>query len=454
MEIVLLIVGITTGCLIGFFVAKSSSSKLRAQLVAEHEKYELSISQLKENHSSVLSDRDKQIVDLGNKIDVLNGEIRQLTSAKVQAETEKSSLEKKLDEQAVNLEKQFQQMKEQFRNIATSVIKDNSSDISKLNTETIRNIIDPFKEQIDKFRDKVDQCYVDEAKERFSLQEEIKRLVEANRKIGEDATNLATALKGNSKMQGDWGEMILDDILLKSGLKDGIHYHKQEYTRDEIGRVISNDEGNKMRTDVIVDFPDGRKMIIDSKVSLTAYANCMNAEEKDMADRYLKEHLKSVTDHIDELARVDYSKYIADAPDFVMMFIPNEPAYYLAIKGNPNIWNYAYDRKVVLMNPTNLITALRLSLDLWRRDDQIKNLDKIVQTASTLYDKVVLFQDSMDKIGTNISALGRAYEEASGRFSTGKGNMLTTTQKLMKFGITPKKKLSVVSTEDDEKEIE
>jgi DNA recombination protein RmuC len=454
MEIVLLIVGIISGCLIGFFVAKSSSSKLGAQLAADHEKYELSISQLKDNNSSVLSDRDKQIVALGNKIDILNGDIRQLTSAKVQAETEKKSLEKRLEEQAANLDKQFQQMKEQFRNIATSVIKDNTSDISKLNTETIRNIIDPFKEQMDKFRDKVDQCYVDEAKERFSLQEEIKRLVEANQKIGEDATNLATALKGNSKIQGDWGEMILDDILLKSGLKDGIHYHKQEYTRDEAGRVISNDEGNKMRTDVIVDFPDGRKMIIDSKVSLTAYANCMNAESKDLSDRYLKEHLKSVTDHIDELTRVDYSRYINDAPDFVMMFIPNEPAYYLAIKANPNLWNYAYDRKVVLMNPTNLITALRLSLDLWRRDDQIKNLDKIVQTASSLYDKVVLFQESMDKIGSNISALDKAYEEAAGRFSTGKGNMLTTTQKLMKFGITPKKKLSVASAEDEDKEIE
>lgn len=249
-------------------------------------------------------------------------------------------------------------------------------------------------------------------------------------------------------MQGDWGEMILDDILIKSGLKEGVHYHKQEYTRSDNGSVAVNEEGERMRTDVIVDFPGGRKMIIDSKVSLTAYADYVNAEDATTAEKALKSHLKSVTSHIDELSQVDYSKYISEAPDFVMMFIPNEPAYYLAIQSNQNLWNYAYDRKVVLMNPTNLITALRLSLDLWRRDDQIKNLDKIVQTATILYEKVALFQESMDKIGVNLSMLSKSYDEAMGRFSSGRGNMLTTAQRLMNYGITPKKQLKTKEEED------
>ncbi len=450
MNIVFLIIGVALGFAIGYFAFRSNVTKINALLEAEKDKNAMALAQIKESMSSTVADRERIIVDMNLKVDRLNTEIKTLTSDKVQAETVKTSLEEKLRDQAASLEQQFQQMKEQFRNIATAVIKDNSSDISKINTESLRTIIDPFKEQMDKFREKVDKCYVDEAKERFSLQEEIKRLVEANQKIGEDATNLATALKGNSKIQGDWGEMILDDILQKSGLKEGVHYHKQEYTRNEFGQIMSNDEGGKMRTDVIVDFPDGHKMIIDSKVSLTAYANCMSAEDKNASDKFLKEHLKSVTDHIDELSRVDYSKYIPEAPDFVMMFIPNEPAYYMALSANPNIWNYAYDRKVVLMNPTNLITALRLSLDLWRRDDQIKNLDKIVQTATSLYDKVVLFQESMDKIGQNITTLGKVYDEALGRLSGGKGNMLNLTKKLMDYGITPKKQIKSKNVDEDD----
>lgn len=451
MEVLLIVfvfVGIIIGALVGVLMARLNTSRINAQLEAERDKNNRTATQIKEGYTSMLSDKEKQIAMLNQKVDTLELEVRALTKAKVQAESVNQALDEKLKSQAANLEEQFRQMKEQFRNIATAVIKDNSSDINKLNVESFRHIIDPFKEQMDQFRDKVDKCYVDEAKERFSLKEEIKRLVEANQKIGEDANNLATALKGNSKMQGDWGEMILDDILIKSGLKEGVHYHKQEYTRSDNGSVAVNEEGERMRTDVIVDFPGGRKMIIDSKVSLTAYADYVNAEDATTAEKALKSHLKSVTSHIDELSQVDYSKYISEAPDFVMMFIPNEPAYYLAIQSNQNLWNYAYDRKVVLMNPTNLITALRLSLDLWRRDDQIKNLDKIVQTATILYEKVALFQESMDKIGVNLSMLSKSYDEAMGRFSSGRGNMLTTAQRLMNYGITPKKQLKTKEEED------
>lgn len=449
MEILFLIIGLVVGFLVGYLLMKSAAVKLNAQLDAAQAGFDKNVAQLKDSHAQVLADKERQIGTLTQKINMMDDEIRSLTSAKTQAETKMEALNEKLTEQTANMEKQFQQMKEQFRNIATSVIRDNSTDISKMSIDSLRTIVDPLTVRINEFREKVDKCYVDEAKERFSLQEEIKRLVEANQRIGEDANNLATALKGNSKVQGDWGEMILDDILSKSGLTEGIHYHKQEYTRDEQGRIISNDEGGKMRTDVIVDFPGDRKMIIDSKVSLTAYSNYVNADSREQAEKYAKEHLRSVVEHIDELSRVDYSKYISEAPDFVMMFIPNEPAYSLAIQTNPNLWNYAYDHKVVLMNPTNLISALRLSLDLWRRDDQIKNLDKIVQTATTLYDKVSLFQESMEKIGGGLAAVSKTYDEAMTRFSEGKGNVLTTTQKLMKFGISPKKKLLVKDEEEE-----
>lgn len=450
MEITFFAIGILLGLLIGYLVMKSKVGAAAMQSDAECQQLRSNMQLLAGSHATALSDRDAHIAALTGKADALNATVLQLTAARTQAEAERDAALKKLDEQAAHLDEQFRQMEERFRNIAADVVKAGSTDITRLGTDTLRTIIDPFKEQLGQFRERVDKCYGDEAKERFSLQNEIRLLVEANQKIGEEANGLATALKGNGKIQGDWGEMILDTILQQSGLKEGIHYVKQQYIRDEFDHVATGDEGSRMRTDLEVNFPDGRKMIIDSKVSLTAYLSYVNAPDKDTADKALRDHLRSITSHIDELSKVDYSKYYKQAPDFVMMFIPNESAYYLATQANPDLWNYAYKRKVVIVTPTNLVTALRLSLDLWRRDDQIKNLDRIVQTATSLYDKVVLFRDSMDAVGRSLGNATAAYNQAMDRLGQGRGNVLATTQRLIKYGITPKRRISAPDTDDDD----
>ena len=298
-------------------------------------------------------------------------------------------------------------------------------------------------ENLKDFREKVEQVYDTESKQRFSLEERIKDLVELNNRISEDANNLTRALKGDSKIQGNWGEMILERLLQASGLIEGEHYFRQEFLKNEQGEMLTNEEsGQKMQPDIIVRYPDDREMIIDSKVSLTAYAAYNSAENKDEEARWLKAHLQSVRAHVDELSQKDYSHYDAKAPDFVMMFIPTEAAYLTAIKADTNLWEYAYKKKVVLMSPTNLISALRLSLDLWKRENQVKNVQDIIKRGTLLYEKIAGFTDTFLRIGDNLSGLQRDYDKAYNQLSDGNGSVVRQAELLRNMSLTPKKRIS------------
>ncbi|NLI34899.1 MAG: DNA recombination protein RmuC [Bacteroidales bacterium] len=336
----------------------------------------------------------------------------------------------------------------QFENLANQILKSNSSEFKEMSANSLKVLLDPLNDKIKDFKEKVEKCYGDEAKERFSLQQEINKLIQENQKISVDANNLANALKGESKTQGDWGEMILSDILQKSGLKEGEQYFPQNTIRDENGELLKSENEQLMRPDMVVVYPGERKIIIDSKVSLTAYVDYVNAEDKNMEKQKLKEHLASIRKHIDELSAKDYSKYDVKTPEFVMMFIPNESAYYVAVKSDPNLWNYAYQKKVVLMNQTNLITALRLALDLWRRDAQEKNIMEIVKVGSDLYDKFVLFTENFSKVGDSLDKARQCYDDAFGQLSTGKGNLIGRAERLRGLGISPKKALPKTESED------
>lgn len=343
------------------------------------------------------------------------------------------------------------QLNLEFEQIASKILEEKSEKFTNLNKNNLDIILKPLGENIDSFRKKVEEVYVTEAKERFSLGQEVKNLRELNDRLSSEANNLTQALRGNSKMQGDWGQMILENILERSGLTEGREYFVQEYLKDPDGNYYTGENGSRMQPDVIVVYPDKRKVIIDAKVSLTAYANYAGSDDPGEQKKFIGEHLRSVRKHIDELSRKNYQNY-ADTLDFVMMFIPNEPAYMLALRYEENLWQYAYEKKILLISPTNLIAALKLIVDLWKREYQNRNALEIAERGAALYDKFVNFVDSLTDIEIHLDKARRSYENAYGQLKAGKGNLIGQTEKLRELGVKAKKSLpqSLLNDLEDE----
>lgn len=451
----LLIFSLLAGIFAGWLWAGRKSSALEKELIAGQKELEL----LRR------SSEEKELLQQRTTAEQLE---RERVLAETRLEQERIAAEKRLADQKLYFEERLaerqqevealhQQMKTEFENLSNRIFKEKTEDFKALSSEQLGLLLRPLGENLKEFREKVDQVYEKESKQRFSLEERIRELVELNQRISQDAHNLTRALKGDSKMQGNWGEMILERILQSSGLVEGEHYFPQEFLKDEAGTPLLHEEsGQKMQPDILVKYPGSREMIIDSKVSLTAYTAFSAAEDDEEKARHLKAHLQSIRTHVEELSRKDYSRYDAHAPEFVMMFIPTESAYLLAIEKDPLLWEYAYTRKVVLMSPTNLITALRLALDLWKREYQVKNVQAIVDRGTSLYDKFVNFTDSFQRIGDSLGGVQREYEKAFRQLSEGPGNLVRQAEQLRGMSLTPKRRISsrLLQKEEGEEDAE
>lgn len=385
--------------------------------------------------------------DLKKEIELLSADKEQLRQeqlahvkevAELQAQIQaKEALLQSHQEELINTRNQ---LNKDFQIIANQILEEKTMRFTDTNRNNIEAILKPLNEKLSEFKSKVEETYDKESKQRFSLEERIKELVALNNQISEDANNLTKALKGSSKIQGNWGEMILESILEKSGLKKGEEYYSQETLKDENGNTITNATGGRMQPDVVVVYPGGRKIIIDSKVSLTAYVKYVEAETEEAKAAAEKEHLLSIRQHIDELSRKSYQDYV-ESLDFVMMFIPNEPAYILAMQLDSALWDYAYRKRILLISPTNLIASLKVVSDLWKREYQSRNAQEIAKRGSILYDKFAGFVDSLQDIGKNIERSQKAYDKAYSQLSEGNGNLIRQAEMLKELGIKSQKEL-------------
>ena len=375
--------------------------------------------------------------ELKKIIDKYNFQNQEFATSKANNE----ALNNRLETQKKEIEELGKKFNLEFENIANKILDTKSEKFTELNKTNIKSLLEPLGQNINEFKKQVNEVYKTESNERFSLGEKVKELALLNQVISEEAKNLTKALKGEAKTQGKWGEMILESILERSGLRKNEQYFMEHELLDENGKaILSDSEGKKMRPDAVIKYPDNRNVILDSKVSLNAFTRLIASIDVDEQRRELAAHISAIKNHIIALSSKGYDDY-DKALDFVMMFIPSEPAYIAALQNDPDLWNFAYDKRILLISPTNLITSLKLIVDLWKREYQNQNAVEIAERGAKLYDKFVGFVSNLESVG---KALDKAQENYNGAFkqlSTGNDNLVIQATKLKNLGLKNKKDL-------------
>ena len=394
------------------------------------------------NLQNLESSLSAQSEALSAQTEALNAERRAREAeqmARLKAETELAAEQRLMAEKIRSQEEVEQTMREQFKALAGDVLGEQSRRFKEENRESMDLILKPFKDNIVEFRTRVESIFTHQNEQSGVLKNELQRLMELNVQITTETTNLTNALRGNSKVQGDWGEVILETILDSSNLIRGVHYQTQQNVKDEAG--------NNLRPDVVLYLPNNKQIIIDSKVSLTAYVNYVSAQTEAERRVAMAAHLASVRQHVKELSAKKYQQ-LMQSPDFVVMFVPNEPAFLDALKEDHAIWSDAYDKKVVVSSPTNLFALLKLVDDLWRRDDQNKNQENIIKFGVTLYEQLVAFTSALEGVGASLDQARTKYDEAFKRLSTGNNNIIRVGEKLRKLGLPTTKRQSARLVEE------
>jgi DNA recombination protein RmuC len=389
---------------------KSVKEQLSAELISEREKYLKEINAEKEK----LSKADSRLAKAEQVF---------------QSQEEKSTT---LKSELENINKKYTT---EFENIANKILDEKSKKFTDQNKSNLEIILNPLKEKIKDFESKVEKAYKTESDERITLKAEIKNLIDLNKQVSEDANNLANALKGENKTQGNWGELILEKVLERSGLVKDQEYRLQFST--------NNDEGKRIQPDAVIMLPDNKHIIVDSKVSLVAYEAYVNSANAEDSGTFIKEHLSSVRNHIKLLSDKNYqSSTDFNTPDFVLLFIPIESSFSIAVQADQELFNFAWDRKIVIVSPSTLLATLRTIASVWKQERQTKNAIEIAKQSGALYDKFVGFIEDMDKIGKSIDTSKIAYEGAINKLHKGSGNLVKRAQDIEKLGAKTTKQIS------------
>lgn len=369
---------------------------------------------------------------------IIEGERNELAIKLAKAEERVENARTAYNDLKTSITSMGETYKIEFKNVANEILDQKSKSLEETSNKNIKTLLDPLNKDLKDFKEKVDKVYSDEARERHSLEGQVKRLVDSSAQVSQQAENLTNALKGNVKQQGNWGEMILSSILENSGLTENREYFLQEFIKDKSGEIIKDENGNGLQPDVTIHYPDERKVIVDSKVSLVAWERYMSESNLIAQKQALEAHIKSLKAHIDGLSKKNYPKY-AKALDHVILFVPIEPAFLEAVKEDTGLWKYAYDKKVLIVGPTNLLLVLKIVADIWQIEKQSKNAIEIAEKAGELYDKLLGFVESMEDVGAGLKKANQNYEKAMGQLSTGKGNAIKKAEELKALGADTKK---------------
>ncbi|MCW3091538.1 MAG: recombinase RmuC [Ferruginibacter sp.] len=450
--VLLFIAGLAVGLIIAFAIRATSRQQLLS--INERLQYEQqSVLQLQQEKSIQQKDREA-LLSRAVLAEGANLFLQQESEQFRQLQTEHQLIQQQFAILQVQLESAYEKLAGQkqeleaigekfrfeFRNLAQGILDEKTAKFTQVNEEKMKAILDPLKTELVDFKKKVDDTYDKESKERFTLGKEVQRLIEMSQQVSQEANNLTTALKGNNKQQGNWGEMILESILSYSGLTKGREFFTQEFIRDNAGNIIKDENGKGLQPDVTVVYPDQRKIIIDSKVSLIAWDQYVSEENVISQKQFLKEHVQSIRNHIDSLAKKNYPQY-ARALDYVLLFIPIEPAFLEAVKTDLHLWKYAYDKRIMLVSATNLLAVLKIIADLWKVEQQNLNAIEIADKAGALYDKFVSFIENFELVGKKLQDAQQSYENAFRQLSTGRGNITGKIEELKKMGANANKQL-------------
>lgn len=420
------------------FVMRKTFEEREKNLLSEKIEAEKKLSVIQETLRIKTEDLQTAEQTLNEQINLANNRALELATVKTQNE----NLLEKLNSQKQEIDDLQKRLTTEFENIAAKILKERSDEFSVSNHKNLSEILNPLKEKIQLFEKKVDETYDKELRDKISLREEVRKLTELNARVSEEANNLTKALKGDVKKQGNWGEIILERVLERSGLTRG-----QEYEREE---VVEGAENQTLRPDVIIYLPENKHIIIDSKVSLTAYERMISEENDEQREKHLKEHIASMRSHVKLLSEKNYQNaFNINTPDFVLMFLPIEPSFSIAVQHDTDLFSYAWERKIVIVSPSTLLATLRTIASIWKQENQTKYAQEIAQLSGTLYDKFVGFINDLEKIKKNIDNASGAYDDALKKLKTGKGNIIRTAEKIKKLGAKNTKSLPTAFEESE-----